>query len=69
MAHQDNFAGQIRHLRDDFVDHRVQGDVLERGSILALTRQVNCLGAVAPLFQFGDGFAPAPSAVKRAVNQ
>jgi hypothetical protein len=68
MADQDNFAGQIRHLRDDFVDHRVQGDVLERGSILALTRQIYRLGAVAPFFQFDDRFVPAPSAVKRTMN-
>jgi hypothetical protein len=68
VADEDDFAGEIGHFSNDFVDHRFQGDILERGSILALARKVYCLGAVTPLFQLGGRFAPAPSAVKRAVN-
>jgi hypothetical protein len=66
---QHDFAGKIRHLGDDLVDHCVERDFLEGRSIFALTRQVYGLRAVTALFQFGNCFAPTPGTVKRPMDQ
>ena len=69
VTDQNRLAWKIRHFGDDLVHHGIQRHVRERCLIVALTGQVDGLGAVAALLQLGDGLAPAPGTMKRPVNQ